>query len=50
MEKKRGHWRHAFLTIVQLYREIWVCRSCFKRLRAMGDWEIESPIQPARHG
>ena len=35
-----GHYRNAFYAKKENGAHIWVCRSCFKRLRSLAGWTI----------
>jgi hypothetical protein len=36
-----GHYRHAFYSEDAEGIDIWVCRTCFKRIRPIADWTIK---------
>jgi hypothetical protein len=40
-----GHYRHAFYTEDSDGVDIWVCRSCFKRIRTIANWTIRRTRQ-----
>jgi hypothetical protein len=47
--REGGHYQHAFLAVDLDGSPTWVCRSCFKALRSVGNWTIlrRSPSEVA---